>query len=698
MQKALESAPSHTNLPHWLNILGRAFADRFIHTNNLQDIDHAISYIQTAVESTPSGHVDLPSQLNNLGNSYIYHFKCTGNFQNITHAISHLQKAVESTPSDHADYASYLSNLGMSHSYRFQHTGNLQDIDCAISHMQKALESAPDHTGLPHGLTNLGKAFGERFKHTRNLQDIDHAIFHHQKAVESTPPDHASLPRQLSNLGNSYFDRFNYTGDLQDIDCAIFYHQKAVESTPFDNLNLPSYLSNLGNAYVSHFKHTGNLHDIDYAISYHQKAVGSISSDHADFPSLLNNLGNSYLGRFEHTGNLQDIDYAISHYQKAMEFTPSYIDFPACFTNLGTSYGCRFGHTGDLQDIDYAISHYLTAVKSIPSGHADLPSLLNSLGKAYSDRFQSTNCLSDIQKSIAFYRQSAQANGPPSTRLHSAQKAAIQSFTHDNSQCLNDFALAISLLSEVAGLEQTIHHRHAKIHGYSGFMHFAVHLALHYNRSDWALEWLEQGRCLVWNQLNQLRTPIDNLHVRSSSLADCFVKVARALESYGARSSSIISPDSTLTEHIYVQDSTHNHTMLAAEYAQLLKEIRGLPDFHDFLQLPNAINLLSSLPSDGPVIIFIAVESQCDALALICGIKEPLHIPLENFSLVEAEKLHKMLQSDLLKQREAEDRDRAGHPCAFPNLHFIFVLKELWDKVVHPVLKALGYPVSSTDH
>ena len=420
----------------------------------------------------------------------------------------------------------------------------------------------------------------------------------------------------------------------------------------------------------------------------------STSSDHANLPGHLNNLGISYSGRFKLSGNLQDIDHAISHHQKAVESTPSgHANLPHQFNNLANSYFNRFKHTGDLQDIDCAISHHHTAVETTPSGYIYLAGLFYNLGNLYLARFQSTHCLSDIQNSIASYRQSAQANGIPSIRLKAANSAAIHSSVYDKSQCLNDFAMAISLLSEVAGLKQKIHRHHFSHYGCSGLVESAVALALHYNRPDLALEWLEQGHSLVWNQLNQLYTPIDNLYVRSSSLANTFVQVARSLESYGTHSSSILSPNSTPTEHIHVKDSTHKH-YVAAKYANLLKEIRCLPNFHDFLQPPNATNLLFSLPPDGPVIIFNTNKCQCDALALICGIDEPLHIPLENFSSVEAEKLQDRLQSDILKQQEAEDGDYAG-----ATLHSMaFVLKELWHKVVYPVLQAIGYSVSSVDH
>ena len=149
-----------------------------------------------------------------------------------------------------------------------------------------------------------------------------------------------------------------------------------------------------------------------------------------------------------------------------------------------------------------------------------------------------------------------------------------------------------------------IYHHHTKIPLYSGLVKSAVATALQYDRSDLALEWLEQGHCLVWNQLNQLHTPIHNICDRNFFLADYFVNVARALEDYGTHSSSTISSDSTIAENIHAQDKTCNHTILAAEYNQLLEEIWSLPDFYDFLQPPNATNILSSVPSNGPVIIF----------------------------------------------------------------------------------------------
>ncbi|KAF8797480.1 hypothetical protein BYT27DRAFT_7179347 [Phlegmacium glaucopus] len=695
----LSSIPG-LNIHHAIsNNLGNSYLCRFERTGDLQDIDYAISHHQNSVQSTPSGDALLPSCFNNLGNSYLCRFERTGDLQDIEHAISHHQKAIRSTPSGHADLPSLFSNVGNSYARRFERTGDLQDIDHAISHHQNAVKSTPSgHVNLPSRFNNLGTSYLDRFQHTGDLQDVDYAISHYQNAVESTPSGHADLPSLFNGLGNSYLCRFQRTGNLHDINHAISYHQKAIESTPSRHANLPNRFNSLGNSYLCRFEHTGDLQDIDHAISHHQNAVQSTPSGHADLPSrLFNSLGNSYLRRFERSGDLQDIDHALSHHQKAVESTPSgHADLPSLFNSLGISYVRHFERSGDLRDIDSGISYHQDAVKSTPSGHALLPDHFRNLGKSYFHRFKCTHHLSDIQHSVASFRQAAEANGTPSIRLASAISAATLSSVcddlDDDSRCLTDFANAISLLSEVAGLEQTIHRRHVNLHGRSNIVGSAVATALCLDKADLALEWLEQGRCLVWNQLNQLRTPIDNLRIKNPSLANRFIQVASALESYGTRSTlSIPSSHATLAEDIRIQDDTRNHTLHATEYKQLLEEIRDLPDFHDFLQPPKASDFLSSLPSDGPVIIFNIHDTRCDALALIAGIKEPLHISLEDFSLVQAEQLQRTLQSGLLKQREVEDHDRMPLRVRLDSSSMLLVLNELWCKLVQPILKALGY-------
>jgi len=59
---------------------------------------------------------------------------------------------------------------------------------------------------------------------------------------------------------------------------------------------------------------------------------------------------------------------------------------------------------------------------------------------------------------------------------------------------------------------------------------------------------------------------------------------------------------------------------------------------------------------------------------------------------MEAEKLQETLQFEVLKQREVEDQ-RAGRIVPQNPAPMSFILKELWYKIVKPILEALGYSV-----
>jgi hypothetical protein len=103
-------------------------------------------------------------------------------------------------------------------------------------------------------------------------------------------------------------------------------------------------------------------------------------------------------------------------------------------------------------------------------------------------------------------------------------KAAIQ-WAHysrssdDPSQSLDAYNAAIQLVSQVAGLEQTIQKRHSNLLDISNLVSSAVACAFKFGRHELALEWLEQGRCLTWSQLNNLRTPLNALSAHDPEIA-----------------------------------------------------------------------------------------------------------------------------------------------------------------------------------
>ncbi|KAH6905616.1 CHAT domain-containing protein [Coprinopsis sp. MPI-PUGE-AT-0042] len=644
-----------------LNNLGISFKCRFEHTGDLSDIAEAISAQRRAVQLTPKGHANLPACLTNLGNSFMHHFKRTGDLSDMAEAISAQYRAVQLTPEGHADFPAHLNNLGNSFLLRFEHTGDVADIAESISASHRAVQLTPQgHADLPGRLNNLGNSFMCRFMRTGDLSDIAEAISAQHRAVQLTPEGHASLPTWLNNLGISFRCRFERTGNLSDIAEAISAQHRAVQLTPEGHGDLPTCLNNLGNSFMCRFE----------SISAQHRAVQLTPEGHASLPTWLNSLGNSFMCCFERTGNLSDIAEAISAQHRAVQLTPQgHADLPGLLSNLGTSFMLRFEHTGDLSEIAEAI--LLT-----PEGHADLPGCLNNLGSSFMHRFKSTHSEEDLAASISNYKSAATSTfGPPRQRLKAARIwADLLSQHHPH------------LIALIAGLEDSIQALEA------------ASAACSLGQVGKALEWLEQGRCIVWSQLSNLRTPLDDLRLHNSQLAQSVTDLSKQLETAGS-SQGQSHINLSMLEKISLEDEARAHLNLARKWDDLLQTVRSIPGFESFLQPLPYSSLLQHLPASGPVVVINVDKQRCDAIALLAGQAKPLHIPLPNFSLEKAIKYRNNLKANLkekqLRMQEVQDTTVEGAPGrgARPYKQVVVsqVLHDLWKEVASPILNALGF-------
>ncbi|KAF9530817.1 CHAT domain-containing protein [Crepidotus variabilis] len=699
-RKSIKLTPEgHPDAPSWLNNLGSAFATRFMRTGDLDDISTAIEHHRKSVELTPEGHPDMPSGLDNLGKSFLERFDNTGDLDDLSAAIKHKEKLVKLAPEGHPSMHSWLNNLGNLTSKRFEQTRDLDDLSTAIEYQQKTVKLTPEgHPDLPSWLDNLGNSFLERFRQTGNLGDVTAAIKHHQKSVELTSERHPNMPSWLNNLGTAFFKRFEQTGDPDDIAAAIAHYQKSVVLTPEGHPNLSAQLNNLGSSFFARFDEIGGLSNLSAAIEHQQESVRLVPEGHSDMPRQLSNLGNSFLMRFGQTGDLTDLSAAIEHHQKSVELTPKeHPGMPSWLNNLGNSFLKRFEQTGDLDDIVAATEHYQKSVRLTPEKHPDRPSRLFNLGQLFFKRFMQTRNLNFCQGAAFNYCLAATQNtGGPTLRLRAAQQWAVCcGFLQDYPASLGAFEVALKLLPLVASLDQTVQNRHANLLRISGLTHQSVTMALLLQRVDLALEWFEQGRCLTWSQLNQLRTPVDDLRQHDARLAERFLAVSKALETSGSRPETSWQPNSTITQQIAAEDQVRSQLKLAKEWEQLLKNIRDFPNFNNFLLPPRASNILSQLPTDGPIVIINIddVGCNCNALALIHGADEPIHIRLNNFTHEKAKLLRNQLGYHLTyeKLRIRDSNDRGGRVARRPDTGLHHILRELWHGVVWPILQGLGY-------
>ncbi|KAF6756983.1 hypothetical protein DFP72DRAFT_846350 [Ephemerocybe angulata] len=178
----------------------------------------------------------------------------------------------------------------------------------------------------------------------------------------------------------------------------------------------------------------------------------------------------------------------------------------------------------------------------------------------------------------------------------------------------------------VAGLEDTVRGRYSRLQGVSGLPLEAAAAAFSLSRPDTALEWLEQGRCLVWSQLSDLRTPFGSLHSVNEAPAKSIADVAKKLENAGSTRISSHTGMSFL-EKILIENEGRTHLSLARQWHELsVPSARAIPGFESFLQPSPCSALMQHLP-DGPVVVINVSKALCDAIVLVPGRDEPLHVP-----------------------------------------------------------------------
>ncbi|PVF91516.1 hypothetical protein CPB86DRAFT_719275 [Serendipita vermifera] len=683
-QTAIEFIPEDdSKVPAIMNGLAISLLQRFGQLGRLDDVNEAIERLHLAILLTQDHNPSKLVRLTNLGSAFTRRFERLGTLDDLNHAIQQQEAAVRMTSDCDPKKASRLNNLGTCLKIRFEQLGCLNDIQDSIVQLQEAVDLTPDtDPDKSSCLMNLGSALYARFRQSGDLADIDGAIAQQQLAVSLTSDYHPNKSSRLSNLGSSLGIRFRRLENLADLDNAIIYQQQAVDLTPDSHPTKPSLLNNLGTSLDIRFQRLGDGADIDNAILQYQKAVDLMPADHLDKPTCLTNLGTALNIRCNHFGNVDDVNNAVVQLQMAVDLTPdSHPNKPGYLGNLGASLRDRFILLGNVIDLDNSIRNKERALKLTPKTHSDKASRLFSLGFSFLDRFNRFNDILDAEEAVLHFSAAATLlDGPPMIRFRAVDSWIKLASRISHNSLLAAYGCALDLIPLVAWLGLPMADRHQHLIKIGGIARVAAATAISVDQSDQALEWLEQGRSIVWTQILQLRTPVDHLRKVDPGLADQLLRVSRLLDR-GPRSIAFFDGEK----------EGQQYRALTAEWESTIKQVRSLPDFKDFLRPPRS-SQLTNAAHNGPVVIFNIAKMRCDALALLPGLDDLIHIPLLNITAERIAELRTELKNPLyssgIRMRDTRAAmkftDESDESCRQ-------VLAELWNKLVKPVLDALAF-------
>ncbi|KAI0031641.1 CHAT domain-containing protein, partial [Vararia minispora EC-137] len=678
----------HPDKPARLNNLGSSLERRFSRLDNLPDIEEAVDAARRAVDLARSGDPEEPIFLSNLGSFLSTRFDRTQELSDIENAIAVQRRVADMTPDSHPSKPIRLSNLANSFDSRFKRLDNLSDIESAVSTSRRAYELTPDdHPGKLERLSSFAIYLVARFDRTQDLKDVEEAIKAHRRVVDSTPDDDPTKPLRLSQLGLALRSRFSRIENLNDLEEAISAVRQAAILTPDDHPGKLYFLSSLGVYFNLRFDKLHDPSDIEEAVKTLRLVIDLTPDDHPVKPARLNSLGFALESRFKRFSNPVDIEDAISAARRATELTPDdHPDVHDRLGNLGYYLNLRFDALKTRADIDEAISIYSRVVDLSPDNHPNKSIRLMGLARSLDSRFEQYSDAFDFSGAFqAYLRAAALGSGPPSVRLQAAMMCARlcrqdRTLGTDNRQ-LEAYKHALPLIPQVAWLGHDVDRRFDELSTLGDIASGAAAVAISAGQYALAIEWLEEGRSVVWGQLLRLRTPLDELRARHPALADDLQRVSRALHNAG---SPRPNPDSKTDRSS--EDRTVMHRELAEQYSKIIADIRTKPDFHRFLLPKKLAELSPAQGTAGPVVIINVHRTRCDAL-ILNFFDHIAHVPLPELSYATTEDMRSRLVKAL---RRASVRDRGALSClprAGYDQTLPWVLDRLWRFVVEPVLK-----------
>ncbi|CAE6438380.1 unnamed protein product [Rhizoctonia solani] len=636
------------------------------------------SCLVLAAEVLPKGHIAAPVIASHLGTLYFQRFQFSGVAKNIKMAINMHQQSVDAGPNDHPKRAMFLGWLGRSYIALFEVDQNAEDLKKAMELNLKAWENIQ---------SKVDEATREERKHilegkSRALQ----CLVEHVGGLNNT---------SLLNLGIG-----EWRTTLLDL---LKRHDTQDEVKA-------GCMRTLGFLYITRFDQLGGQHqtDIDRSLTFLAMAIALLPEQHSDLRSTLCILAHSLVSRpsSSESEDKANSDLAFEYLELAKELTPVKHAFEP---HLRASYGdihmalSRKAKvpTSKEYHLMRAIGHHQAVLNysTCHPGSRLWAKARQKLGRCRFYKYNDSKSLASpqVEELKLSLREFISIVLAPRGHLFDRFMAACSWAKYASShpafwkQALCGYETAIELIPLLACFGAVPGQRRKATQKSGQLATEAAAFAIEAGEYSLALTLLEQGRSVKWNHMLQLQTPLNTLKAQVGGK-----KLAEELEDLLKR---LQLEEENPALHDLTGHSPYKDLDLQNQYQRLLDQIRKIQGFAHFMR-PRAAEDLMKAARNGPVVVINVHISRCDALIV--------H-PINNNKGIQLVKLPELAPDKIIHMRDIIDQslEEIGGTRAVgsksggeagrqqkrtePIDRLEEQLKNLWDWVVHPILKGLGY-------
>jgi tetratricopeptide (TPR) repeat protein len=688
-------------IPEFLASLDCEFFTLYKQHGDIMCLHMSVATSRLSVDCTPGDDETLPGRLESLGASLHARFHQLGERVDIEEAFLAQRFAADLTPGGHPERSTYLSTLrdyaslmdfqkrpnelpdgGRAYEPRSELLREASSAFSATASEQRVSSVRLSGNRDNHGyLDNLARILRLRFKRLQHLSDIEDAVALHRSAVEHAPDGHASKPIYLNNLAFALETRFEALDERQDIEDAVASRRRAVELIPDEHPDKPVYVDSLSSTLSSRFREFGELSDLDDAV---------LSKLHA--ADLKPNVNSSTLSSLPVLLHHPDINAVITTQRAAINMTPDgHPEKPGQLTNLAISLLQRFQQLAQTSDLDDASEAMATALNLTPNGHHEMTMRLRQFGLVWKGLMSDSRSQHHFRLAYDSFMDAVHGLSPglPIEKLQAALDATeiCDQFPQyvNKGMLLKTHKSVLDAIPPLVWLGQSVSHRYNQLsrHRIGAAIIAAASAAISVGNTSLALEWLEEGRSIVWAQLLRLRSPLEDLRDINPQIADMLEHASSSLQMAGYRGIAGVTESRSALEA-----EARQHREFALNYDNLLSRAREL----GFLR-PKTLEELASVCRGGPVAVINAHSSRCDAL-VFCRPGHIVHIPLPECTVALAEAARASLVSCL---RGRAVRGGARGPARSDyNDTMLDILELLWVCIVKPILSVVESEVGLT--
>jgi hypothetical protein len=520
LRDACEDPVPHRDTPTWILDLASALHERFMHYGAERDLHEALQLLDSAADIGRGSDARAARYWSNLGAILLTEAQTMLGRPDVERMVAAFSTAVRLTPPGSINRAGPLGGLGSALGLRFEVHGRPEDEDRAVDALRGAIHLSRHRPDLmAHHQSSSALALLRRFESRGARSDLEEAVALARAAARTTDTDKILRVTALSVLQVVLQTRYDLLGDASDLGEAIETGRLLL---PLIGRGSPlgvQALFNLSTSLREAYERTGEDADIAEAIELLNGCLEQCGDDHPRRGVVFSDLGRSYCLRYRHNGDVEDLNRAASAGRAALAASADTLNGRLVESYLNTLLEL-VKRTDTDTDSDALVATAEEALRETPDGPRKAGAMHNA-AVAYWHRYGKNTAADDAARAMELWREAAgSVIGPVAVRLRAALGLRDTAMDREDlTEALSASATVLSLMPAMAWHGISDADRRRLLTGTFGVAPDSAACAVRAGQLPTAVEYLEQGRTIIWSHILSMRSDLEPLRLAAPDLA-----------------------------------------------------------------------------------------------------------------------------------------------------------------------------------